>query len=32
MANVEFNYNGQILTIQCNKNDKLEKLENNGGL
>ena len=26
MANVEFNYNGQIVTIQCKENDKLENI------
>ena len=26
MANVEFNYNGQIVNIQCNENDKLENI------
>ena len=26
MANVEFNYEGKDITIQCNKNDNMEKI------
>ena len=26
MANIEFSYNGQDINIQCNENDKLEKI------
>ena len=29
MANVEFNYQGQIILIQCNENDKLKKIIQN---
>ena len=29
MANVEFNYQGQIILIQCNENDKLKKITQN---
>ena len=29
MANVEFNYQGHIIFIQCNENDKLEKIIQN---
>ena len=29
MANVEFSYQGQIILIQCNENDKLKKIIQN---
>ena len=29
MANIEFSYNGQDINIQCNENDKLEKIIQN---